>query len=128
MSTNSVSRKQLILEIRGKAKISCDLKRHLSPRTVGSIMRSLPIEGNAHLLGKSILYFETVVDSGIERARTDFKKGDVAFLPSSGSICFFLNNVTSGKTMTPIGKLSGNIDALNDVKSGDVFCIYEETT
>ena len=128
MSTSSVSRKQLILEIRGKAKISCDLKRHLSPRTVGTIMRSLPLEGNAHLLGKSILYFETVVDSGIERARTDFKKGDVAFLPSSGSICFFLNNVTSGKTMTPIGKLSGNIDALIDVKSGDVFCIYEETT
>ena len=127
MSTNSVSRKQLILEIRGKAKISCDLKRHLSPRTVGSIMRSLPIEGHAHLLGKSILYFETAVDSGIERARTDFKKGDVAYLPSSGSICFFLNNVTSGKTMTPIGKLSNNIDALKNVKPGDVFCIYEET-
>ncbi len=127
MSTNSVSRKQLILEIRGKAKISCDLKRHLSPRTVGSIMRSLPIEGRAHLLGKSILYFETAVDSGIERAKTDFKKGDVAFLPSSGSICFFLNNVTSGKTMTPIGKLSNNIDALKNVKPGDVFCIYEET-
>ena len=128
MSTNSVSRKQLILEIRGKAKITCDLKRHLSPRTVGSIMRSLPLEGNAHLLGQSILYFETAVDSGIERARSDFKKGDVAFLPSSGSICFFINNVTSGKTMTPIGKLSNNIDALNDVKSGDIFCIYEETT
>jgi len=128
LSTNSVSRKQLILEIRGKAKITCDLKRHLSPRTVGSIMRSLPLEGHAHLLGQSILYFETAVDSGIERARSDFKKGDVAFLPSSGSICFFINNVTSGKTMTPIGKLSNNIDALNDVKSGDVFCIYEETT
>jgi hypothetical protein len=128
LSTNSVSRKQLILEIRGKAKITCDLKRHLSPRTVGSIMRSLPLEGHAHLLGQSILYFETAVDSGIERARSDFKKGDVAFLPSSGSICFFINNVTSGKTMTPIGKLSNNIDALNDVKSGDIFCIYEETT
>jgi len=128
LSIHSVSRKQLILEIRGKAKITCDLKRHLSPRTVGTIMRSLPLEGHAHLLGQSILYFETAVDSGIERARSDFKKGDVAFLPSSGSICFFINNVTSGKTMTPIGKLSNNIDALKDVKSGDVFCIYEETT
>ncbi len=128
MTTPSVSRKQLILEIRGKAKISCDLKRHLSPRTVGTIMRSLPLEGHAHLLGQSILYFETAVDSGIERPRSEFKKGDVAFLPSSGSICFFINNVPSGKTMTPIGKLSDNIDALKDVKSGDVFCIYEETT
>jgi len=128
LSTPSVSRKKLILEIRGKAKISCDLKRHLSPRTVGTIMRSLPLEGHAHLLGQSILYFETAVDSGIERARSEFKKGDVAFLPSSGSICFFINDVASGKTMTIIGKLSNNIDALKDVKSGDVFCIYEETT
>ena len=128
MSTSSVSRKQLILEIQGKAKIPCDLKRHLSPRTVGTIIRSLPLEGHAHLLGQSILYFETVIDSGIERARTEFKKGDVAFLPSSGSICFFITDVTSGKTMTPIGKLGNNIDALKDVKSGDVFRIYEETT
>ncbi len=128
MSTPSVSRKQLILEIQGKAKISCDLKRHLSPRTVGTIMRSLPLEGHAHLLGQSILYFETSIDSGIERARSEFKKGDVAFLPSSGSICFFINDVVSGKTMTPIGKLGDNIDVLKDIKSGDVFRIYEETT
>ncbi|MFQ5475418.1 MAG: cyclophilin-like fold protein [Nitrosopumilus sp.] len=127
MSTFSVSRKQLILEIRGKAKISCDLKRHLSPRTVGTIMRSLPLEGHAHQLGQSIFYFETTIDSGTERARSEFKKGDVAFLSSTGSICFFINDVTSGKTMTPIGKLGDNIDALKDVKPGDVFCIYEET-
>jgi len=127
LTIDSVSRKQLILEIQGKAKIPCDLKRHLSPRTVGTIMRSLPLEGHAHLLGKSILYFETTIDSGIERARTEFKKGDVAFLPSSGSVCFFISDVVSGKTMTPIGKLIDNIDALKDVKSGDVFCIYEET-
>ena len=128
MSIDSVSRKQIILEIQGKSKIPCDLKRHLSPRTVGTIMRSLPLEGHAHLLGKSILYFETTIDSGIERARTEFKKGDVAYLPSSGSICFFIADVVSGKTMTPIGKLIDNIDALKDVKSGDVFRIYEETS
>lgn len=126
MSTSSVSRKQLILEIRGKAKISCDLKRHLSPRTVGTIMRSLPLEGHAHKLGQSILYFETTIDSGIERARSEFKKGDIAFLPSTGSICFFVKDVSSRKTMTPIGKLGDEIDELNNVKSGDVFSIYED--
>ena len=90
-------------------------------------MRSLPLEGNAHLLGKSIAYFETSVDSGIERSRKEFKKGDIAFLPSSGSVCFFIANAESGKSMTPIGTVSENLDALNDVKSGDVFCLYEET-
>ncbi len=90
-------------------------------------MRSLPLDGHAHLLGKNILYFESIIDSGIERSRTDFKKGDVAFLPSTGSLCFFLDDAVFSKTMTPIGKLVGNTDVLNDVKSGDVLCLYEET-
>ncbi|MGB1770227.1 MAG: cyclophilin-like family protein [Nitrosopumilus sp.] len=129
MSTSSVSRKQLILEINGKVKLSCDLKRHLSPRTVGTIMRSLPLEGNSHLLGQSIVYFETDVDSGIERARTEFVKGDVAFLPpSTGSFCFYVGNVKSAKKMTPIGKFTDNDDVLKNVKPGDVLRLYEETT
>jgi len=127
LSTASVSRKQLILEISGKVKLSCDLKRHLSPRTVGTIMRSLPLEGNSHVLGKSIVYFETSVDSGIERARSEFKKGDVAFLPSTGSFCFFVGNVESAKTMTPIGKFVDDLDELKNVKPGDVLRLYEET-
>ena len=127
MSASSVSRKQLILEIKGKHKLYLELKRHLSPRTVGIIMRSLPLEGNAHLLGKSIAYFETPLDSGIERPKKEFKKGDVAFLPSTGSVCFFINNAVPGKTMTPIGKITDNVELLQDVKSGDIFTVYEET-
>ncbi len=127
MSTSSVSKINLILEIRGKTKITCELKRHLSPRTVGTIIRSLPLEGNAHLLGKSIAYLETQIVSGIERPRKEFKKGDIAFLPTSGSICFFFANSEPGKTMTPIGKIISNVDELRDVQSGDIFSLYEDT-
>ena len=125
--SSSVSQKQLILEINGKVKIPIDLKRHLSPRTVGTIMRSLPLEGHAHFLGKSIVYFESVIDSGTERSKKEFKKGDVAFFSSAGSICFFREDASPGKIMTPIGKILENIDALKNVKSGDVFCLYEDT-
>ena len=127
MSTSSVSKISLILEIRGKTKISCDLKRHLSPRTVGTIIRSLPLEGNAHLLGKSITYLETSIESGIERPRKEFKKGDIAFLPTSGSICFFIMDSEPGKTMTPIGKIVSNVDELKNIKPGDIFSLYAET-
>lgn len=88
-------------------------------------MRSLPLEGHAHLMGKSIAYFETSIDSGTKRPRKEFKKGDVAFLASSGDLCFFIADVDSGKTMTPIGKLWENIDALKDLKPGDSFLFYE---
>jgi len=127
LSHNSVSQKRLILEIKDKAKIPCDLKRHLSPRTVGTIMRSLPLEGHAHLMGKNIAYFETTIDSGTERARKEFKKGDMAFLSSSGSICFFINDSIPGKTLTPIGRLKDNTDRLKELEPGDVFLLYEDT-
>ena len=81
MDSGTVSRFDVVLKINGGENIPCQLKRHLSPKTVGKIMRSLPIQGNAHFLGKSIVYFETSIDSGIERSRKEFKKGDIAFLP-----------------------------------------------
>ena len=78
-------------------------------------------------MGQSIVYIETPIDSGIERPRREFKKGDVAFLPVSGSICFFTKDSEPGKTMTPIGKISGDLKVLDDVKAGDVILLYAET-
>lgn len=127
METSSVSNIKVILELRGKGKLKCELKRHLSPRTMGIISRSLPFEGNAHLLGKSIAYLETAIDSGIDRPRSEFKKGDIAFLPANGSICFIMENVVSPKKMTPLGKILTNLEILNKVESGDVFLFYLES-
>lgn len=126
MEQNSVSKIMVILEIRGKAKLSCELKRHLSPRTVGIISRSLPLEGNAHVFSNNIAYLETSIDSGIDRPRNEFKKGDIAFLPANGSICFFSEDVSSSKTMTPLGKILSDVTALHNISSGDVFALYAD--
>ncbi len=127
MESDSVSKIKFILEIRGKAKLDGELKRHLSPRTVGIISRKFPIEGNAHLLTNGIVYVESLIESGIERQRKEFKKGDIAFLPNNGSICFFYEDTISTKAMSPLGKITSNIDTLKDVKSGDVFSLYAVT-
>ena len=127
MESGSVSKIKLILEIRGKEKLQCELKRHLSPRTVGIIIRALPLEGNAHFLGKDIVYLDTPIESGLERPRREFKKGDIAFMPANGSICFFLDDKDEVKTMTPIGKINSQIDGLKNIKSGDVLALYPET-
>ncbi len=125
MSAGSVSSFQLIIEIKGKSKLTCELKRHLSPKTVSSILRSLPLDGNAHFIGQNIVYFETTINSGVERQRKEFKKGDIAFSPAGGSICFFLSDVVLTKSMTPIGKITSETDSLNDVKAGDVIALYQ---
>lgn len=127
MSAGSVSSSHLVIEVKSKSKLVCELKRHLSPKTVGSILRSLPLEGNAHFLGQSIVYFETMISSGIERQRKEFKKGDIAFSPAGGSICFFVSDIVTTKPMTPIGKILENVDSLKDVKPGDIIVIHQPT-
>jgi len=124
MDSGTVSKVDATLAINGNMKISCQLKRHLSPITVGLITRMLPLRGNAHQMGQSVVYFETKINSGIERKRTDFKKGDIAFLPTEGCICFYLDDVFAGKQMTIIGKMIDDVDKLKTVKPSDVLSLY----
>ena len=127
MPSDSVSTINIFLEIKGRARISCQLKRHLSPRTIGLITRSMPIHDNVHRMNKSVVYIKTNIDSGMERKKTDFKKGDIAYFPTVGCICFFLNDVLDGQPMTPIGKLLSSIENLKDIKTGDILTLYSET-
>ena len=123
MSPGTVSKIDVILEVNGREKIKCQLKRHLSPMTVGLITRMLPLEGNVHQMGRSIMYFETGINSGIERKRTDFKKGDIAFLPTEGSICFYMDDISDGKPMTIVGKIIDDIEKLSGIKSSDILSL-----
>ena len=123
MCSGTVSKIDVILEVNGRERIKCQLKRHLSPMTVGLITRMLPLEGNVHQMGRSIMYFETGINSGIERKRTDFKKGDIAFLPTEGSICFYMDDISDGKPMTIIGKIIDDIEKLSGIKSGDTLLL-----
>jgi len=125
MSIESVSKIELILKIKGKSELKFELKRHLAPKTVGNFIRSVPLDGNCHMMANSFAYMETRVNTGGEKPKTQFKKGDVAFMAANGSICFFVNDFVSAKSMTLIGKITSNIDALNDVKPGDVFLITQ---
>lgn len=128
MSAGSVSKQDLILTLKGKTSLSFELKRHLAPKTVGTIMRSIPIEGNAHMIGASIAFVDTTIKAGGEKLRTQFKKGDVGFLASNSSICFFIEDMPSTKSMTLIGKITTNIDSLKNVKPGDIFTITQAGT
>jgi len=123
MCSETVSKIDVILEVNGRERIKCQLKRHLSPMTVGLITRMLPLKGNVHQMGRSIMYFETGINSGIERKRTDFKKGDIAFLPTEGSICFYMDDISDGKAMTIIGKIIDDIERLSGIKSGDTLSL-----
>ena len=128
MSAGSVSKVDLVLSLKGKALLNLELKRHLAPKTVGVIIRSLPLEGNAHMMGVSIAFMDTNLNAGGEKLRTQFKKGDVGFMASNSSICFFFEDVSAAKSMTLIGKITSNLDAVKEVKRGDIFSIIQAGT
>ena len=128
MSAGSVSKQDLVLTLKDKASLNFELKRHLAPKTVGTIMRSIPIEGNAHMIGSSIASIDTTIRAGGEKLRTQFKKGDIGFLASNSSICFFIDDVSSMKPMTLVGKVISNLESLKDVKPGDIFTITQAGT
>ena len=127
MSERSVSKVDVILEAADNLIIKCELKRHLSPKAVGQITRALPLHGNAHVLGKSAVYFETSIESGIERSKNVFKKGDIAFLPVGKLVCFFYADTKIGKSMTVIGRIIENVDKLSSIKSGTSLEFYCDT-
>lgn len=120
----SVSKSVVTLEIPGKFKIKCELKRHLSPSLVGTINRSLPVSGTIHMLGTSGVYVESNIESGGERTRKEFKKGDIAFLSIGHAFCFFHKDTKVGKDLTPIGKILDDSQELLKAESGDEVSIY----
>ena len=63
-------------------------------------------------------FFTTVIDCA-----TNFSD-DVAFLPSFGNLCFFNAASTTSRPMSPVGKITENITALSNVKSGDQMRVY----
>ena len=124
MNGGSVSKSLVILEVVGKFKIKCELKRHLSPSLVGTIIRSLPISGTIHMLGNSGVYLESTIESGGGRTRTDFKKGDIAFLSVGHAFCFFYKDTKLEKNLVPIGKILDKPEELLKSNSGDEVSIY----
>ena len=126
MDGGSVSKSHVILEIIGKFKINCELKRHLSPSLVGTINRSLPVTGTIHMLGNSGVYVESSIESGGERTRREFRKGEIAFLSVGHAFCFFHKDVKVGKDLIPIGKILDDPNLILKAESGDEVSIYCE--
>ena len=119
----SVSRVRLLAEILGKGiSIECELVRHLAPITTSALLRALPVQDRVHRLVDKFVYMETGLVLGAEKSKTQFSRGDLAFLPSNGAVCFVIKTCKT-QSMNLIGKVVNNIEALEGVQTGDVVAI-----
>ena len=119
----SVSRTRLMLELKGKGVSECELARHLAPLTVGTLLRSLPVEGRAHYFEDKFVYFETGLTIGTEKQRSDFKRGDMAFMISNGSVCIYVKDASASTNMNPIGRVITNLELIESSAPGDVLLL-----
>jgi len=110
---------EMTARVSGKGTIVANLFKHLSPVTLSRIVREVPITGHVNFYERNFVYILTNVVSGEEKSRKEFKKGEVAFMPSGSSICFFLQDVRSYKPMNLLGEVTHGMDLLESLKRGD---------
>jgi uncharacterized protein len=118
---------QMMARVPGKGTVTANLFKHLSPVTLSRIVREIPITGHVNFYERNFAYILTNVVSGEEKSRKEFKKGQVAFMPSGSSICFFLEDVRSYKPMNLLGEVTHEMEILEALRRGDSIEIEKIT-
>lgn len=114
---NDVSRVKIKFIIEGLGEAEGELVRFLAPRTIDMIVRKLPVEGRA-ALWKQEVYFEIPVKMGEEKAKPTVENGTVAFWPMGSALCVFYGESQPYSPVNILGKVTKNLDAFKQVKSG----------
>ena len=117
----SVSRIGCKLDLKGKGVIELSLYRHFAPMTVNALSRSLPILGRVTVFPRIMVCVLTGIRTGVEKQRYEYTKGEVAFLPVNGSLCFMLTSTKSERPLNPVGKIEKGIELLERAGPGDVM-------
>ena len=112
-----ISRIKIKFTVEGLGEAEGELVRFLAPRTVGMIVRKLPMEGRA-ALWKDEVYFETPIKMGEEKAKATVEKGTIAFWPMGSAICVFYGESQPYSPVSILGEITENLEVFSRVKSG----------
>ena len=120
---SSVSRIDIKGTIEKKQVLTGQLIRHLAPLTLSQLLRLFPLHGTVHYYDGVFCYIQTQINIGQEKPRKKFSKGDITFMTSNGSMCFFLKDANVSYSMNLIGKITSTIEELINLKPIDVLTI-----
>ena len=117
MSEESITRVSIKFFIENVGEAEGELIRHLAPRTVDAITKTLPIEGRA-ALWKEEVYFEIQIKMGDEKAKAKVEKGTVAYWPIGNALCIFYGESQPYSPVNIVGKMTKNLEVFAETKSG----------
>ncbi|MCK4477697.1 hypothetical protein KAU88_04120 [Candidatus Bathyarchaeota archaeon] len=118
MTEESITRVLIKFSIENVGEAEGELIRHLAPRTVDAITKTLPIEGRM-ALWKEEVYFEIPIKMGDEKARPKVEKGTIAYWPMGNALCIFYGESQPYSPVNIIGKVTKNLEIFADIKSGN---------
>jgi hypothetical protein len=119
----SVSRIDIKGIVGSKEVLKGQLIRHLAPLTISQLLRLFPLHGTVYSYVDVFCYIQTQANIGHEKPRKKFSKGDITFMSSNGSLCFFLKDANVSYSMNVIGKITSTIEGLNNLGPKDVLTI-----
>jgi len=117
MSQESITKVPIKFTIENVGEAEGELTRHLAPRTVDAITKSLPIEGRA-ALWKEEVYFEVPVKAGDEKAKPTVEKGTIAYWPMGSALCIFFGESQPYSPVNIMGTITRNLEIFAETKSG----------
>lgn len=119
----TVSRIDIQGIVGSKEVLKGQLIRHLAPLTISQLLRQFPLHGTVHSYGDVFCYIPTQLNIGQEKPRKKFSKGDITFMSSNGSLCFFLKDANVSYSMNVIGKITSTIEGLSNLGPKDVLIV-----
>jgi hypothetical protein len=69
---------------------------------------------------------ETGLIIGAEKQKTQFKRGDMAYMTSNGSICIFIKD-SSVMPMNAIGIVKSNLEIIQYTETGDIMILKNQS-
>lgn len=118
MTEESITRVLIKFSIENVGEAEGELIRHLAPRTVDAITKTLPIEGRM-ALWKEEVYFEIPIKMGDEKAKPKVEKGTIAYWPMGNALCIFYGESQPYSPVNILGKVTKNLEIFADIKSGN---------
>lgn len=119
---SSLSKNNIQITI-GNSILDGEISKHLAPTIVNMIIKKNRLSGPIVKVKDIMIYSPIGIIAGLHKPKTSFKKGNIAFLASSGSICLFNKDTIIKNKMTIIGNITNGIEKLNDINSGEVLII-----
>jgi len=115
---SSVSRIKIAIQISTGGQVDAEFHRHLAPTTVAALVEKRTLDGYVVKFENQFIYIQVGLILGAEKSRRKFVPGEIAFIPSTGSLAFFLQQSTSLLPMNPIGKIISGTRPLESLKPG----------